>query len=62
MNIEFYSCYSCGNTDELQIWLKNIKCSCGSKRLNPAYLSPVRLWLYVLFHPSYFIKALKEAK
>jgi DNA-directed RNA polymerase subunit RPC12/RpoP len=61
MEIAFYACHSCGKVAEQDQLCKSIVCTkCGSKKFHPVCLSAIRLWVFVLTHPSYLIKALRE--
>lgn len=61
MEVAFYACHTCGKPYEEKLLIKAIKCKkCGSKRFHPVELGFIRLWLFVLTHPSYLIQALRE--
>lgn len=60
MEIAFYSCHACGKVREEQQIRKDINCrKCGCRKFHPVYLNGLRVWLFVITHPSYLIAAIK---
>jgi hypothetical protein len=60
MIVNFYSCCSCGGVREERQWIASVKCqTCGGKKMQPVFLNPIRLFMFVLCNPSYLVKAVK---
>jgi len=60
MLISFIRCYYCGKVDEKERILARSCCTCSSRRMTETTLTTFQLYWFILWHPSYLIKALKE--
>lgn len=62
MIVDFYRCDSCKRVDEIKLLISKHGCVCGSKRVRPTRLTKWGIFMFVLKHPSYLIKALFGAE
>lgn len=59
MNLQFYRCDVCHRLEEGRVLLTAGSCRCGGRRIKPVIATLVELVMYVIWHPSYLVKAVR---
>jgi len=60
MIMKFMRCFYCSKVDDINKLIKRGVCVCGSRKLVETIATTREIVFFLLMHPSYLFKAIKE--